>query len=226
MASEDGENKNAAKEKKGKIKLGQFEKQVFILFGVLLLVFIGFLVSSQLFKTKITGQSSFVYKGFTVHKRDADKKYLVDFYYIPIRIFTKTGQKDINIILRNDPRELEGLGVKINDSLLYSKEVWVTTDVNYSSDAIIARGEVGSVPNAIGIITKYTFNVDNELGYEKITCENATLKSRVIDIRLGNETKVYGENKCIIVEGANYTNMIKAADSLAFYWLDKLYPKN
>ena len=59
--------------------------------------------------------------------------------------------------------------------------------------------------------------------YPQKTCDDVTDSVRVVDIRRGNETRIYSENGCIIIEGLEDNDMIRAADRLTYYWLDKLF---
>jgi len=52
--------------------------------------------------------------------------------------------------------------------------------------------------------------------YPVITCEDASDKMGVIYIRLGNETKVYNDGLCLIVQGKNETDIIRAAEKVSF----------
>jgi len=56
-------------------------------------------------------------------------------------------------------------------------------------------------------------------GYPVINCANATQNIRVFLIDVGNETKVYEKDNCIIIQGTDEAETIKAADALIFDWL-------
>ena len=50
-----------------------------------------------------------------------------------------------------------------------------------------------------------------------ITCDNATAKSTVIWIKKGEKTAIKTQGDCILIEGPNEVEMVKAADRLALY---------
>jgi hypothetical protein len=98
----------------------------------------------------------------------------------------------------------------------------ITTEVNYTSLATIAAGEIGGFVKLIGLKTDYGFTTEVD-GYTKITCADATNVTKVIDLRIGNETRVYSEGDCMIVEGTDYDSMIKASDKVVITWLERIY---
>ena len=191
------------------------DKQALILFAVLMLVFASFLVSYYYFKPS----TSFKYGDFTVHKTKLEGT-TVDFYLIPLKI---GNNEPFNLMLRKDPREIENITFEVNGSFWGGmKGIWITTDANYTSDATIASGEIGRFVKGIGLRSDYALT--SKIGdYPEITCSNATKEIRVVDLRLGNETRVYEQDNCLIVEGADYDGMVKAADKLVMGWLERLY---
>ena len=199
-------------EKKG--RLGRQGRQVIALFAVLILVLAAFIVSYNLFKSS----SSFKYGDFKVYKTRQGTT--VDFYFIPVKTSSKNS---FSIMMRNDPRKIENIMMN-SSSIMWGSitKVIVTTNENYTSDAAIASGEIGRFSSGIGLNTSYALT--SPLGdYPAITCQNATKATRVIDLRLGNQTRVYGEGYCIVAEGEDYPSMIKAAERLMIGWLNRLY---
>ena len=202
-----------------KPKLKSIEKQVLVLFIVLIIIFGGFLIGIKISERIKAKANTFEYKEFTVHKARLEGT-IVDFYFIPIQV---AGGVKTNLMFRTDPRELENLTVELNDSIFKKiKRVWITTNPEYDSDAIIAAGEIGRLTTNVDITTGYALT--EEIGeFPKKTCEDATSTERVVDIRLGNQTKIYSEGNCIIVEAESNSGMIRAADKLAYYWFEQLF---
>lgn len=206
---------------KSKSKLNPVEKQVIWLFVILGIVFIG-VVAGVIIKDKIAAKGeSFEWRDFTVHKARLEGT-IVDFYFIPIQV---SGGQNGNVMFRSDPREIENITLEIEAELLQGiTKVWITTDPDYDSDAVIAAGEIGRLTAAVAIPTDYA--LISEIGeFPKKTCEDATKSIRIIDIRLGNQTKVYADGNCIIVEADTNNGMIEAADRLAYHWLESLFIK-
>lgn len=225
MVKEKVEKKKAKKgdkkESGKKLKLKPIEKQVIWLF-VILAVVLGGIILGVVVKEKIASKAdSFEWSDFTVYKTRLEGT-TVDFYFIPIQV--AGGQKG-NMMFRSDPRAVENISLDIDEELFKRiSMIWVTTDPEYDSDAVIAAGEIGRLTAGVSIPTDYA--LISEVGeFPKITCEDATKTIRVIDIRLGNETRVYAEDNCIIVEADSNNGMIEAADKLAYHWLEMLFIK-
>jgi len=208
-------NKKGMKSKKW--KLSSLEKQVIVLVVILILIFAGFLIAFKISKDIKAKGDHFEYKDFTVYEARLGN---VDFYVIPLVI---EGGANVDAFFRSDPREVENITLELSKGAFGGiSKVWMTTSPDYHSDAVIAQGEVGRVTAAVAISTSYAMT--EEIGdFPKITCEDATANTRVIDIRRGNKTQVYSDGDCIIVEGETNNDMIRAADKLAYYWLETLF---
>jgi len=206
------EIENEEREKKKRQK--HLERQIAILLIVLALAFISFMVAYQLLKPK----PYFEYEGLKVYPAKI-KGVNTLFYLIPI----SDGREKADIVLRNDPRKLD-VSVEVNNLLDGINMVWITyPPYEQDSSAVLAGNDLGSFTSKISLNTSYAMTETNSSGYPEITCENATSKVRVFLITLGNETKVYSENNCIIVQGEDYDSLIKAADTLVVKWLLTLF---
>ncbi len=51
------------------------------------------------------------------------------------------------------------------------------------------------------------------------SCKDATENVAVIEIRLGDKTKIYSEEECVIIEGTDRGEIVKAADKLTYQLL-------
>jgi len=49
-----------------------------------------------------------------------------------------------------------------------------------------------------------------------ITCGNVSTKFAVIELKLGDENKVYSEGKCIIIQGRGGEGLLMAAEKFAY----------
>ncbi len=215
---EDMKGKPKDQESKGKRskKKMSLEMQVAVVFGVLFLILLSFFISYKFFKPS----NSFEYGPFTVTKARLEGT-IVDFYFIPISV---AGDEPINLALRNDPREIENISLEVVNftySPYSQRRIWLATDPDYEVDAIIARQEIGGFTNALGINTAYAFTEPSGSNPVR-NCSDSKGNERVIELRLANSTKVYSEGSCIIVEGSDYDQMIKAADRFVVEWLFKL----
>ncbi len=216
--------KEGKKEEKPKKKAWTWEKQSMVLFGVLMVVFLVFIGAAYLGEKFKDKGDSFEYNDFTVHKARLEGT-TVDFYFIPINVIG-VGEA-VNVMFRSDPRDVENISLSLGGNALGGiSKVWITTSPEYDSAAVIAQGEIGRMTAAVAITTGYALT--EEVGeFPKKTCKDATDSVRVIDIRVGNETRVYSESEgnCIVVEADNSEDTIKAADKLAYYWLEQLFIK-
>ncbi|MEM2956043.1 MAG: hypothetical protein QW041_00485 [Candidatus Pacearchaeota archaeon] len=198
-------------EEQKKLKTKKLEKQIIILFVVLGIVFLSFLAIYDIFKPK----PYFTFSGFTVYKATIKGSNTV-FYLIPISGGGGEGQ----VMLRNDPRKLN-VSIEVNELFSGIKKVWITVNSELSSDAILAANDLGMFTSRIGLNTDFALT-NSTTDYPEITCENATKEIRVFLLDIGNETKVYEQENCIIVQGRNYEELIKAADALIMKWLIRI----
>lgn len=140
--------------------------------------------------------------------------------------FTLGGTEQPYILnLRNDPVSLEDIPASGNlgTRVLGSKGVFITIDpyTNLTATTAIAALEIDGV-------------IDNELLYNKtvasamtseyqdypvITCDMANNDYIVIYLMLGDQTAVYSDGYCIVVEGTDEDELVRAADRLVLHLL-------
>ncbi len=77
----------------------------------------------------------------------------------------------------------------------------------------ILGGEYGFY--GLNVENAYTAFVNN--GTEIITCDNVDDNTAVIYVKIGEETKVYSEDDCIIVQGRGQDGIIRAGEKFAYY---------
>ena len=198
-------------EKMKKARIKKLEKQIIVMFVVLGLVLLSFLAVYQIFKPK----PYFKYEGFNIYRAKVPGS-SQEFFLIPI---SGGGEKG-RVVIRNDPRKLN-VSIEIGDLLGGISKVWITVPPELSSDAVIAGNDLGMFTSRISLDTEFALT-NSSTGFPEITCENATKETRVFLTDIGNETKVYAEGECIIVQGKNYDELLKAADALVMHWLLKL----
>lgn len=200
----------------------KMENQSITLLVVLMILLAAFIGGYFAFKPK----PYFEYEQFKIYPINYEGSNLM-FYSIPLKFDLGQGQQEQNIVLRNDPRQLENLSYNIDKELFKIAAIGFTMEPTLNVNAVLAAKEIAGLTVALNIPTAFGVTKDFEGKTDNIfDCENATNLTRVIRMELGNETKVYGKDKCIIVEGYDYINMIKAADKLAFEWLKLITSKN
>jgi hypothetical protein len=189
---------------------------------VILVLFLAFFVTAYFM---LKPKPYFEYNNLKIFPISLEGSSLI-FYSIPVSIDIGKGPVEQNIVLRNDPRQIENLSYNVSMNLFKIAAIGFTMEPTLSANAVIAAEEIANLgktlqlPIAFGVIRDFEGKTENIFD-----CENATNLSRVIRMDLGNETKVYGKDNCIIISGENYDGMIKAADKLTIEWL-KLITKN
>lgn len=137
------------------------------------------------------------------------------------------GDQPYHFKIRNDPRNTENitLSPEIRNLILQKPTVYFTMNPNLTSKSVIAALEISQIiSRSLGIYNKETIGaitspVENNPTIV-ITCDNVTKTENVILFKIGDETKVYLENNCIIVQGTDEWEIIRAADRLAYHILE------
>jgi len=217
MAEKAREEKEAEKDVKSeKDKEKQLKKQIIWLFVILGIIFVSFLIAREL--NLFWKNPCFEYEGFKICRVRLGESD-VYYYSIPIALLINGKETSMNVVLRNNPQEIENLTYSVNESIFSSKKIWLTMDPAYSAMAVDAAFEVGKFTRNI-IPTAFAISSPSNASVAKvITCENATEDIRVIVYELSNETYAKSEGNCIHVVGKNYEEMKMASDKLAFEWL-------
>jgi len=206
-----GEIPTEEEEKLRKANIKKLEKQIIVMFVVLGLILLSFLAAYEIFKPK----PYFKYEGLNVYRAKVPDS-SQEFFLIPI----SGGGEKSQVVIRNDPRKLN-VSIEIGNLLDGINKVWITVPPELSSEAIIAGNDLGMFTSRISLDTEFGLT-NSSTGFPEVTCANATKETRVFLTTIGNETKVYGEGECIIVQGKNYDELLKAADALVMHWLLEL----
>ena len=216
MAEKEKKEKSAENSDGEKEKEKKLQRQVIWLFAILGVVFVSFIIAREL--NLFWKNPCFEYEGFNmcrVRLGESD----VYYYSIPIGLLINGEEISMNVVLRNNPQELENLTYSVNESLFNSKKIWLTMDPTLSAMAVDAAFEVGKLTRNI-IPTQFAISLPSDKSEANvITCENATEDERVIIYELSDETYVKSGGNCIHVVGMNYAAMKMASDKLAFEWL-------
>src|SRR3989344_365991 len=143
-------------------------------------------------------------------------------------IYKGAGHK-YDIPFRNSPKDLENIPVDadIKKKIIAKQRLYITLDPELEGKATIASVEIGRI---LGTAEWGVFQIPTGVGttrktnttYPVITCMNSSPRTGVLWLRLGNTTHVISDKDCIIIEGKNYNDLIKAADKLAYNLLGVL----
>ncbi|MFC1685971.1 hypothetical protein ACFLZZ_03035 [Nanoarchaeota archaeon] len=205
------------KSKKGTQKTVKDPKKQAILVVLVLLLLVGsFFISVKISEKWINDSKSFEYGRYVVFKTKIGG---VDFYALPIKL---VDHELFWLKLRGDPREIESVESNIEEGIFGgTNKVWLTTNPSYDANAVIAGAEIAKFTQGIGISTSAAFVVSGYNETLQKNCEDSNIGEKVVDLRLGNQTRVYSEGYCIIVEGKDDEEIIDAADKFVYEWLDR-----
>jgi hypothetical protein len=213
------ENKPKEKIKKNnKEKIKSNNKPLFLAIGIILIIIFSIFMISKipLFNEEKKNYNEIYYNGFLFLNYSGE-------WYTYIQIPGKNQPHEIE--MRNGPMEVDDIFMEliIKDIIYDAEQVLLTTDPDLSSKSIIAMFESGKIigdkydiinkPIAFGL-TKELFG--KEGAAEIITCEYSTEKSPVIYFRLGDKTEIFMEEKCIIVQGTDEYELIRASSRLVY----------
>ncbi len=185
---------------------------VFFLFG-----------ENSIFGDKYTYENKNTGDKFSFRKEKIDEG-LILHTLTAYSIYQRTGHK-YDISFRNNPKEIETIFIDdVRKNILGKERLYITLDPNYKGKAVVASVELGRVlgeaewgvfkiPTSAATIEK------TNTTYPVVTCKDVNSRTGVIWLRLGNTTSVTSYKGCVIVEGTDYDNLIKAADKLAYYLL-------
>jgi hypothetical protein len=158
-------------------------------------------------------EDSYTYNGFTFTKIPGYGMWLTEI---------QKGDKLFRIPVRYSPEEVKDISIdkKAYYEILNSKEIYLTVPNNLSSISVIALTEVGRITGTqYGILDiPSTGALTHSKGDETPvkTCDDAFGGTGIIFFNIGNDTRVYLEDRCVIVEGETEWDIVRAADRLVF----------
>lgn len=156
-----------------------------------------------------TNDDSYIYNGFKFTK-------VSNLWFTEVQINNKL----FRISMRYSPRELEHISVEpgIYKKVVSSKKIYFTVPGNLSSVAVLAITELGRVVGTrygiLNIPSQSALTEGNETLVK--TCKDAVNDTGVILFKTGNTTAVYSDKNCIIVQGVEEWDIVKAADRVTF----------
>jgi hypothetical protein len=208
-------------------KGGKIERDAKIILGIFAVLLVGFILFAVLSEKDI-----YTYESSTGEVFQFQKINLGETVLHQLSVFvTENGQEHQYLFpMRYSPKEVEGIYLQkgvVDKVYWYGQNggwIFFTLDPYGHNKLTIARDQVSTVVGTadyslFGIPSygAFTSDVQNEtnMTYPYKTCKDAYGKQGVIWFKLGEETKVYYDN-CIIVEGKDYDELIKASDRLAY----------
>ena len=148
--------------------------------------------------------------------------YILNDHEVKIPITLGSYGDEWTLVMRNDPASLEDISVygTLNTRIYDDEAVFITIDPNagLSGKTTIAALEIDKVIDNEDIYGVPTYSaMTSEYGeYPVITCADANDEYTVIYLTLGEETMVYTQDYCIIVQGVDEDDLIRAADRMVY----------
>ena len=154
-----------------------------------------------------TNEDSYIYNGFEFTK-------VSNLWFTKVQINNKL----FRISMRYSPRELEHISVEPStyEKIVSSKNIYFTVPGNLSSVAVLAITELGRIVGTrygiINIPSQSALTEASDNGTFVKTCKDAVNGTGVILFQRGNTTEVYSDKNCVIIQGENDWDIVKAAD--------------
>ena len=196
------------------------DKGMKLFLGFLLICLIGFIVFVLMNEKTVPG--TYKYGDFDIHQIIDPNTGSVTY---KIKMFVTNpiiGEKEVYVNTRYEPIQVENIVFEgdIKESIVEKKEVYLTIDPeeNLTGRTTIAMLEIDKF-----IDNKYFFNIPVNSAFTKDhdnwtvkTCDDVDEKTCVIWLKLGEETKVYEEKGCIVLQGVTEEDLIMLANGLVF----------
>lgn len=182
---------------------------------IILVIFIVFGGAMVIFQKQRYSKYYFDFNGYAVHRIP---KQTGDIY--SIEIFINNNPQPYLVNTRYDPRELAEIDVEegIKESILSKKELFITMDSEASAISVLAATEISKVTGNVYMYNIPTYGaLDAPVEGKNVTvmtCNDAVGSIGVIYLKEGEESKVYSEDECVIIEGTNEQDLVKVANRL------------
>ncbi|MAF51229.1 MAG: hypothetical protein CMH64_04015 [Nanoarchaeota archaeon] len=138
------------------------------------------------------------------------------------------GEQPYHLQLRNDPKNVTDIPIdsRIRNFILLKEGIIFTLDPNFNSIPVLGATEMANVfgrrlgiydKKVTGAVTREPTNSTTPSGNLIANCKDVTTNTNVIKLQLGDTTEVYLEkNGCIIVQGTDEWEIIRASDRLIY----------
>ena len=203
----------------------EMEKDKILVYGLILLVLVfgAFIIGVRFIKVQDETPQIEVktYNGFVFEKHG-------NIWVTTIRMsdWLKGTERDYEILLHYTPDEVEHIPTIKNtrnesvspNLFLDARKIYITTDPEYPAEVVLSGVEIAKIIGQVyeKQVKAAVTRPDNRTEAPVITCDDLANFVRVIDLRLGNETKIFSEHGCIVVQGTDPGELLKAAERLTF----------
>jgi len=209
---------------------GYLDKRVKIMLGILIIVLVGlvlfavFYSDGDVYEYKSPSGEVFQFKKISLGEGNM-------LHVLTVYVDEQGGMHQYNLPLRYGPKDVEGIPFdeKIVDKVLWHKKndgwFFFTLDPYGSNKLVVARNELSRILGVAdfslfdipgyGAFTKDVYDEEGNLSYPLKVCADDTGRQGVIWFKLGDENRVYIDD-CIIVEGKDYDEIIRASDRFVY----------
>lgn len=193
------------------------DTRIVLVVGSILLVILAGIYLVYRAQEKQIEEVAFNYNGFNFKKAPTGYK---------VEIFINKNSNPNYFTVRADPRDIEGIPVEVDtESLKDKKHIYAVIDPyeNLTGITTMAALQLENV-----IENQFLFNIPLSSAFtqgyrnktiETKTCDDVNQTVGIIWLRLGETTRIFNEDKCIVIEGQKEEDLIKAANRLTLTML-------
>jgi len=182
---------------------------------VILLAFVGSMFAVTQFGDKPEGTAAIEISGYTFYNYDGE-------YVTEVKI----DSKPYALSFYSNPQNLTSIKLDkgVITELSKRPNIYITHNPNKLSKdyATYSYIEIGKVLEGIyGKVPTWAFTEDQvppDMSIPIYTCSDASASTGIIELRLGDETKIDVEGSCVVVQGEDEFAMLEASSKLAM-WL-------
>lgn len=160
------------------------------------------------------------YSGFTFQKIGNSWNTILNIAY-------GTDSKNFEVSFHYNPYQVEDIptikDLGNNSAPAYflkrAQHVYITMDPEYPGGVILSGVEIAKIlGNVYFKPVNATLTRPDPAGSHAqiITCENVTKSIGVVELRLGDETRIMVDKGCVIVQGTTVDELLRAAEKLSF----------
>jgi len=187
--------------------------------GIIVIILIVAVGSGIFFLGNEENPDEYVYNNFRVFKNPT----------MGYTVVAYVQEQPYHLNLRNDPKNTENITIdsRIRSLILLKPATAFTLDPDLTSIPVLGATEMATILGTrLGLYNKQVIGAvtsppENDPVTPVIDCENISDSVNVVRLQLGPETKVFLEkNGCIIVQGTNEWEIVRASDRLIYHILE------
>ena len=203
---------------------GPGSRDLYLLIGIIIIVAIFAIGIILARSSQNQGVASITkeFKGFKFEK-------VGDVWVTLLKVQYGSTAKTYQILVHYTPDEVSGIETMKNSRnesvtpnlFLNVKNVYITTEPDYPAEVVLSGVEIAKIIGQVyeKEVRSALTRPDNRSASPVITCGNTSSEIRVIYLKLGNSTKIYSDFGCIVVQGTDPVELLKASERLTFEML-------